>query len=91
VDAIEHTLVAKIESIPHMRQTCLKGKEYLVKYKGCHHKKLVWMKPIHLNHLLEMVNKFGQKRGSYTYNEKKTKKKDPPTNGLSVDEGINPF
>lgn len=37
VDAIEHMLVAEIESILHMKQTCLKGKEYLVKYKGCYH------------------------------------------------------
>lgn len=49
------------------------------------------MKPTHLDHLLEMVNKFGQERGSQTYNEEKLKKEDPPTNGLSVDEGINPF
>jgi hypothetical protein len=41
---------------------------------------------------LEMVNKFGQERGSQTYNEEKLGKKNPPTNGLSVDEGIiNPF
>lgn len=46
-----------------MRQTHLKGKEYLVKYKGFHHKEDVWMKPIHLNHLPKMVNKFEQERG----------------------------
>jgi hypothetical protein len=75
VDAIEHMLVARIKSILHMKQTCLKGKEYLVKYKGCYHKEVVWMKPTHLDHLLEMVNKFGQERGSQTYNEEKLKKK----------------
>jgi hypothetical protein len=38
VNAIKHWLVTAIEGILHTRQTCLKGKEYLVKYKGCHHK-----------------------------------------------------
>jgi len=28
-----------------------------MKYKGYHHKGVVWMKPIHLNHLLGIVNK----------------------------------
>jgi hypothetical protein len=27
-----------------------------------HHKEVVWMNPIHLDHLLEMVNKFKQER-----------------------------
>jgi hypothetical protein len=53
-----------------MKKICFKGKEYLVKYKGCHHK---------------------QERESQTCNEEKLKNKYPPTNGLSVDEGINPF
>jgi hypothetical protein len=51
VDAIEHKLIVEIKGIFHARQTCLKSKEYLVKYKGCHHKKTVWMKPTHLDHL----------------------------------------
>jgi hypothetical protein len=44
--------------ILHARQTHLKGKEDLVKYKGCHHKEAMWMKLVHLDHLFEMVNKF---------------------------------
>jgi hypothetical protein len=38
VDAIEHWLIAAIEGILHTRQTCFRGKEYLLKYKDCHHK-----------------------------------------------------
>ncbi len=59
-----------------------------MKYKGCHRKEVMWKKP---DHLLEMVNKFKQERESQTCNEEKLKNKYPPTNGLSVDEGINPF
>ncbi len=55
--------VAKIESILCVRQTHFKNKEYLVKYKGCHRKEVVWMKLTHLNHLLKMVNKFEQEWG----------------------------
>jgi hypothetical protein len=44
--------------ILHARQTHLKGKEDLVKYKGCHHKEAMWMKLAYLDHLFEMVNKF---------------------------------
>jgi hypothetical protein len=51
VNAIEHRLVVEIEGIHRTRQTSLKGKEYLVKYKGWHHKEAVWMKPTHLDHL----------------------------------------
>jgi hypothetical protein len=58
VNAIEHKLVAKIKGIFHTRQTHLKSKKYLMKYNCYHHKEVVWMKPTHLNHLLEMVNKF---------------------------------
>jgi hypothetical protein len=50
--------VAKIKGIFHMKQTCLKSKEYLVKYKDCHHKEVGWMKFDHLDHLPKMVNKF---------------------------------
>jgi hypothetical protein len=56
-------LVIEIESIFHARQTHLKSKEYLVKYKGCHHKEAIWMKFVHLDHLPEMVNKFEKEQG----------------------------
>jgi hypothetical protein len=48
------------------------------------------MKPTHLDHLLDMVNKFKQERG-HELGMKKTqkKKKDPFANGLNVDEDIN--
>jgi hypothetical protein len=58
VDAIEHRLVAKIKGIFHTKQTHLRSKEYLVPYKDCHHKEVVWMKFHHLDHLPKMVNKF---------------------------------
>jgi hypothetical protein len=45
------------------KQRCLKGKEYLVKYKGCHHKKAIWMKLAHLDYLFKMVAKFEQEKG----------------------------
>jgi hypothetical protein len=51
-------LVVEIEGTFRARQIRVKGKEYLVKYKGCHHKEAIWMKFVHLEHLLEMVNKF---------------------------------
>jgi len=37
VDGIEHRLMVKIKGIFRRKQTHFKGKEYLVKYKGCHH------------------------------------------------------
>lgn len=43
----------------------------------------------HFDHLLDMVNKFEQERGHELGVKKE--KKDPPTNGLNVDDGINPF
>jgi hypothetical protein len=51
VDAIEHRLIVEIKGILCAKQTCLKGKEYLVQYKGCHHKETVWIKHAHLDHL----------------------------------------
>jgi hypothetical protein len=57
VDAIEHKLTTKIKGIFRAKQTCLKGKEHLVKYKGFHHEAIL-MNPIHLNHLPRMVNEF---------------------------------
>jgi hypothetical protein len=62
VDTIEHRFATKIEAIFCTRKTRLKSKEYLVKYKGCHHKEVMWMKLIHLDHLPKMV-KFEQERG----------------------------
>jgi len=50
VDAIEHRLAVKSKSILHAKQTCLRGKEYLVKYKGCYHKEVMWMKQVHLDY-----------------------------------------
>jgi hypothetical protein len=41
----------------------IKGKQYLVKLKGCHPKEATWMKLSHLNHLLEMVENFELKKG----------------------------
>jgi hypothetical protein len=76
MDAIEYTLVAKIESILYTKQTHLRSKEYLVKYKGYHHKEAVWMKLVHLDHLLDMVVKFEQERG-HELRVKRTKKKTP--------------
>ncbi len=43
VDAIEHKLAIEIKGIFCTKQTCLVGKEYLVKYKGCHHKEIMCM------------------------------------------------
>jgi hypothetical protein len=74
-----------------MKQTCLKGKEYLVKYTSCHHKEAIWMKLAHLDHLPEMANKFEQEWGhKLAVKRTQKKKKDPLTSGLNVDEDINP-
>lgn len=61
-----------------------------MKYKPCHHKEAVWMKPNHLDHLSEMVNKFEQEWG-HELGVKKTskKKRNPFASGLGVDEDIN--
>jgi hypothetical protein len=65
------------------------SKEYLVKYKGCHHKEAWWMKPTHLDHLPEMVNTFEQEWGHELGVKKTWKgKKNPLASGLSVDEDI---
>jgi hypothetical protein len=76
MDAIEHRLATKIKGIFHVKQMCLKGKEYLIKYKGCHHNKIVWMKPAHLDCLSNTVAKFKQERG-HEFGVKKTPKKKP--------------
>ncbi len=53
--------------------------EYLVKYKGCHHKEVVWMKLVHLDHLSDMVAKCEQERGHALGMKKiQKKKKNPP-------------
>jgi len=44
--------MAPNEAMPHIHG---QGKEYLVKYKGCHHKEVMWMKLAILNHLTKMV------------------------------------
>jgi hypothetical protein len=75
VDAIKHKLAVEIKGILHARQTHLRGKEYLVKYKVCHHKEVIWMKLVQLDHLLEMVNKFEQERGHELVVKKTWKKK----------------
>ncbi len=62
VDAIKHRLVREIEGIFHARQTYLRNNEYLVKYKGYHHKEAMWMNIVHLDHLRKMLNKFEQER-----------------------------
>ncbi len=74
MDAIEHMLVAKIKGILHTKQTHFKGKEYLVKYKAYHQKEAVWMKLVHLDHLLDMVVKFEQEKG-HELKVKRTQKK----------------
>jgi len=58
VDAIEHKFVIEIKGIFCMKQTHLRNRECLVKYKGCHHKEAMWMKFTHLDHMLDMVAKF---------------------------------
>jgi hypothetical protein len=58
VDAIEPKPIVKIKGIFHARQTHLRGKEYLVKYQGCHRKEAIWMKLVQLDYLPEMINKF---------------------------------
>jgi hypothetical protein len=48
------------------------------------------MKLAHVDHLLEMVNKFEQEWGHELGMKKiRKKKKNPPTSGLRVDEDIN--
>ncbi len=50
------------------------------------------MKFVHLDHLSKMVNKFEQERGHKLIMKRHLKgKKNPPTNSLSDDEGMNPF
>ncbi len=63
VDAIKHKLVVEIKSIFCMRQTHFRDKEYVVKYKGYHHKEVIWIKLTHLDHMLNMVAKFEHGRG----------------------------
>jgi hypothetical protein len=47
---------------------------YLVKYKGNHHKEVVWMKLAHVDHKLDMVAKFEQERG-HEFGVKRIRKK----------------
>lgn len=63
MDAIEHELAIEIKSIFCTRQTRIRDKEYLVKYKGYHHKEVVWIKPTHLDHMLNIMAKFKHGKG----------------------------
>ncbi len=73
-----------------MRQTCLKGKVYLVRYTGCHHKEVIWMKFAHLDDLPKMAKKFEQEQGHELGVKRIQKKKeDPHTSNQNVDEDIN--
>jgi len=71
VDAIEHKLAIEIKGILCTKQMCLINKEYLVKYKGCHHKEIMWMKFIHMDRLLNIVAKFEQE-GGHEFGMKRT-------------------
>jgi hypothetical protein len=65
--AIKHKFATKIESMFNAKQTHLKGKKYLVKHKGCHHKEATPMKFAHLNqgeNTLK-VNHFSPKKVMY--------------------------
>jgi hypothetical protein len=67
VDGFEHQFATKIESMFHAKQTHLKGKKYVVKYKGCNHKEATRMKFAHLNqgeNTLK-VNHFSPKKVMY--------------------------
>jgi hypothetical protein len=89
VDVIECRLV-EIKNIFCARQTRFRSKEYLVKYKGCHHKEVVWMKPAHLDHLPKMVKKFDHERGQeFGVKRIQKEKRHKLASGLSVDEDIN--
>ncbi len=67
VDTIKHKFATKIEGMFCARQTHLKGKEYLVKYKGCYHKEATWIKLAHLNQgeSTLKVNHFSPKKVMY--------------------------
>jgi hypothetical protein len=67
VHAIEHKFATKIENMFHAKQTHLKGKKYLVKHKGCHHKEATPMKFAHLNQgeSTLKVNHFSSKKVMY--------------------------
>jgi hypothetical protein len=60
---IEHKLMGEVECILTINHTKHIGKQYLVKWKGCHPKESQWMKLGHLDHLPEMVDEFEQTRG----------------------------
>jgi len=83
-------LAIEIENTLHVMQTCLKNKEYPMKYMGCHHKEAVWKKLVHLDHFPKMVNKFEQEQGHELGVRKNwKKKKDPLVRGLNIDEDTN--
>jgi hypothetical protein len=70
IDAIEHKLATEIEGIFCVRQTCLRVKKYMVKYKGYHHKEVVWMKLVHLDHFPKMVKQIQIGKRSRVWSEK---------------------
>jgi hypothetical protein len=78
VDAIGHKLAIEIKNIFCVRQTHLRGKEYLVKYKGCLIRRQygwsMFTRPFAINGKQVWV-----RMGSQTWNEKYLKKKERPT------------
>ncbi len=61
-DFIEHKLVSEIECILGVRQTKQVDKQYLVNGNGATQRE--WVKQSHIDHLLEMVDKFELEKGS---------------------------
>ncbi len=62
----------------------------MVKYKGYHHKDVVWMKLVHLDHLLENGKQVSARKGHELARVKKIwKEKKPLASGLNIDEDIN--
>jgi hypothetical protein len=68
-------LANKIDGIIWIWETCLQDKENLIKHNEFHPKEAVWVKPSHLDHLLDMVAKFKQERGHEFGVKRITKKK----------------
>jgi hypothetical protein len=78
---MEHRITTKIECILSVKQTQRCGKQYFIKWKGCHPKESQWVSLSHLNHLLEMVEKFEMEKGHELGRKKSHKKK---MNGISI-------
>jgi len=71
---MEHQLTAKIECILGAKQTQKCGKQYLIKWKGCHPKVAQWVSLSHLNHLPKMIKKFETEKGHELGHKKSHKK-----------------